>query len=171
MKYWTHFSGYQASPYNIKKDYDNTIFTFDIESTSFIVLDGKQYNPNDYLLMTEKDQEKCEFHSCMYIWQFSIDGQVYYGRTWNEFYEFIKELDSFYPNLKKIIFVHNLAFEFQFLKSIFHFEDVFARKSHKVIKATLKDFNIEFRCSYINSNASLGQLPKLYNLNVEKLKR
>ena len=47
-------------------------------------------------------------------------------------------------------------------------ENVFARKSHKVIKCELKNLNIELRCSYFMSNAKLEKLPELYNLPVKK---
>ena len=48
----------------------------------------------------------------MYIWMFSINKDVYYGRTWDEFIEFLNRLELF-NDKKKIVFVHNLSFEFQ----------------------------------------------------------
>lgn len=38
----------------------------------------------------------------------------------------------------------------------------------KPIKCELEEYNIEFRCSLFLTNAKLEQLPKLFNLNVEK---
>ena len=98
---------------------------------------------------------------------FGINDKVYYGRTWDEFVEFIEELEINVPE-KKIIFVHNLSFEFQFFKSVFKVNNVFARKSHKVIRCELEDYNIEFRCSFTMSNCALASLPRLYKLPVEK---
>lgn len=92
-----------------------------------------------------------------------------FGRTWEEFKQFLIRLEYFGTTEKKIVFVHNLSFEFQFLRNIVLFDDVMARKSHKVMKATLKDFNIEFRCSLYMTDLPLQKLPEVYGLNVEKL--
>lgn len=83
--------------------------------------------------------------------------------------EFLYMINIYNP-YKKIFFVHNLAYEFQFLKSEFEFINVFARSTHKPIKAEIKEFNIEFRCSYFMSNVALDYLAKMYNLPVKKLK-
>ena len=104
----------------------------------------------------------------MYIWTFNINNETYYGRTWEDFVKFLDILEKLVP-VKKYVFVHNLSFEFQFLQGFLDFELVFARKSHKVIKAELKNYNIEFRCSYFMSNVSLDKLAKTYNLNTKKL--
>lgn len=166
MIYYKDFKNEYYKPKNHGHK-DNTIFTFDIESTSYLVLDGKQYNASEYLNFSDKEQERCEFRSCMYIWQFSIDDKVFYGRTWIEFLEFLNTINAINPKAKKYIFVHNLAFEFQFLKSIFLFKDVMARTPHKPMKASF--INFEFRCTYFMSNCALKQLPKVFNLPVEKM--
>ena len=44
-----------------------------------------------------------------------------------------------------------------------------ARKSHKVMRCILQDFNFEFRCSYYMTNLPLKKLPEVYGLEVEKL--
>lgn len=146
---------------------DNTVYSFDIETTSYLVLNGKQIPAIDYLKLTDEERSSCEFKSNMYIWMFSINDVVYYGRTWDEFKTFLLRIDTYSPH-KKIVFIHNLAFEFQYLHSIFNFKSVIARKSHKVMKAVLEDYNIELRCSYLMSNCALKYLPKLFNLPVEK---
>ena len=170
MLYYTEFKGYTPAVVGKKIKYDNNIFSFDIESTSYIVLHGKQLETSKYLDLTDKEKDDCIFKTTMYIWQFSVNDTVYYGRTWQDFVHFLKMLNDIDPTTCKIVFVHNLAFEFQFLKSVVHFKNVFARKSHKVMKADLVDFNIQFRCSYFMSNCSLEQLAKVYNLDVQKLK-
>lgn len=150
------------------KVFCNDIFTFDIETTSIVILNGKKYPAIKYLNFTEKEKKECEFYSFMYIWQFSINDKVYYGRTWEEFREFLEMLETENPE-KKIVFVHNLSFEFQFLRGNFRFENVMARNVRHVMKAQLVDYNIEFRCSYMMTNAGLQYLPMLYNLPLEKL--
>ena len=105
----------------------------------------------------------------MYIWMFSINSQVYYGRTWIEFKEFLEMVFSGSEDFKKVIFIHNLAFEFEYLKSVITFDEVYARLKGKPMKAISNKLNLEFRCSYMMSNCSLARLADLYKLPVKKL--
>lgn len=167
MKYWTCYKGHITDIRGKNKKFDNTIYTFDIETSSYIEYEGEIYEPREYENFDEKKKHDCIKRSCMYIWQFGINDTVYYGRTWDEFLSFIKKLEMYAP-YPKIVFVHNLSFEFQYLKSNFAFSDVSARKSHKVMSAILRDYNITFKCSYFMSNISLEKLADVYNLPVEK---
>ena len=170
MKYWTEFYFIEKKTVGKKQNslYDNNIFTFDIETSSLFRLNNKIYSTSEYLKLDKKEQEEAEFFAIMYIWQFSINETVYYGRTWEEFKQFIKNLDKVIPE-KKFVFVHNLSFEFQFLKSFFKIKNMFARKARKPISFELADYNFEFRCSYFMSNCALKQLPKIFNLTEKKL--
>ena len=99
MKYWSEYSGHTV---DIKGKIDNTIYTFDIESTSYLLLNNKVIPAVEYQNLNDLDQQKSESYSCMYIWQFGINDTVYYGRTWQEFVEFLNRLES-NCNLKKIV--------------------------------------------------------------------
>lgn len=108
----------------------------------------------------------------MYVWQIAINGRVLIGRTWEQFVDLI---NSFTEKLnlsderRLIIWVHNLSFEFQFLKDYFKWKKVFAIATRKPIYA-LTDGGIEFRCSYILSNLSLANVGKsLQKYKVSKL--
>lgn len=153
--------------YGDRKKVDNTIYTFDIETTSYLILDGKVIPAIKYLELTEEEQIRAEYRSFMYIWQFGINDTIYYGRTWEELRAFLIRLD-YYNSAKKIVFIHNLAFEFQYLKSVFRFKNVIARKKHKVMRCEMEDYNIELHCSYMMSNCALKLLPKVFMLPVEK---
>lgn len=168
MQYWTKYISHNKNTLGKRNKFDGNIYTFDIETTSYYLFKGNQEKSINYLKVSKKDKKNTEPRSFMYIWMFGINDNVYYGRTWSEFKEFLNVLEKNIPE-KKYIFVHNLAFEFQFLKSVFHFEDVIARKSHKVISAVMKDYNIMFRCSYMISNCALTYLPDLFNLPVRKM--
>lgn len=168
MLYWNEYKGHKPEIHGRKNKFDNTVYSFDIETTSYIKHNGKLYQADKYQELTKKEQEVCIYGSNMYIWQFSINDIVYYGRTWQELKQFLDKLNEVVP-VKKIVFVHNLAFEFQFIKSYFNFEEVTARKSHKVMKCKMSDYNIEFRCSYMMSNVALKKLPDIFNLPVEKM--
>lgn len=173
MKYWKEYKGHNFSIEGKRKFYDTTIYTFDIETTSYLILDNKIFKASNYLDLTKEEQERCICQSIMYIWQLGINGDVYYGRTWKELDEFLSIIEEKTKiknkPIKKYIFVHNLSYEFQFLQNIFFFKNVFSRKSRKVMKFELENYNIEFRCSYYMSNCSLDRLAKTYNLPVKKL--
>lgn len=151
-----------------KKKVDNNIYTFDIETTSYIKLNNKQYDSLSYENFTQKEKDASEFHSIMYIWMLGINDSIYYGRTWEELREFLGLLDKNVPE-KKILFIHNLSFEFQFLRSQFEFKDVFARTQRKVMKCKFIDFNFELHCTYFMTNLSLENLAKTYKLGSQKL--
>lgn len=169
MLYWDKYNGVGHEP-NIKgkrKFYDTNIYTFDIETSSYYVLDDKVYPAIKYDKLNDKDKKRCSKRSHMYIWMFGINDIVYFGRTWDELKLFLKRLDDHIGDTK-YVFIHNLSFEFQYLKSNFHFDDVSARKSHKVISAIMRDYNIILKCSYMMSNVALKYLPKMFQLPVEK---
>lgn len=168
MLYWDKYCGHDKKTCGVKKKYDNNIYSFDIETSSYLVLNNKQINASDYLLLNDDEQHDSLKCSNMYIWMFGINDVVYYGRTWDELKSFLRKVDDYVPE-RKFVFVHNLAFEFQYLKSVFHFSDVSARKSHKVMTAIMRDYNIMLKCSYMMSNCALKYLPNLFNLPVEKM--
>lgn len=123
-------------------EYINYPCAFDIETSSF------------YFNMV-----KC---ACMYHWQFGIDGYVVTGRTWEEFEQFMTALKEWLGlNYFKriVIYVHNLPYEFQWIKDRFDWSDIFAREKRKPMKAVTSD-GFEFRCSYILSGAGLAQTAK-----------
>lgn len=169
MKYFKEF--YEIDNIKIegtKKKICNNIFTFDIETTNLLKLNNEIIEGSQYLNLSEQQKKDCEFLSYMYIWQFSIDEEVYYGRTWQDFVEFLDKLEQIVPQ-PKIVFVHNLAFEFQALRSIFNFYDVFSRVSRHTMKCSVENYNIEFRCTLTLTNMSLEKLGEEYLLDNQKL--
>lgn len=139
---------------NKKRTYLNIECAFDIETTSHL------YNG-----------EKTAF---MYLWAFGIgsDNEIITGRTWGEFLDVCKEIQSYYElsNEKRLIcYVHNLAYEFQFMRKYFNWLEVFAVDERKPISAVC-DLGIEFRDSYILSGYSLANTAKnLTSHKIEKL--
>ena len=132
--------------------YCNSIMTFDIEVSSAWLEHGK--------VIPYRKGESADYWNNLqplalcYIWQFSCDGVVYYGR---ELRDFLKVLDDLPRDVEIIIWVHNLSYEFHFLTNILTWDSVFARSSHKPIKAKSKEYpNIEFRCTYMLTRLSLA---------------
>lgn len=107
----------------------------------------------------------------MYVWQWAVGTDlVVYGRTWDEFNEFIallvKTLEL--SEQKRIVcYCHNLAYETQFIKHYFKIFNVLATKPYKPIRYTTSA-GIEFRCSYLLTQQSLDTLSKNYNLKYFK---
>lgn len=167
MRYWKDYKGHDVDILGKSKKIDNTIYTFDIETTSYLILDGEVINAREYQILTPDEQQRCIKQACMYIWQFSINDTVYYGRTWDEFKQFLDLLEE-NDNTKKIVFIHNLAFEFQALWSVIRIKSVVSRKSRKLMRCQLEDYNIELRCSLMLSNLKLEKLPDVYQLPVKK---
>lgn len=168
MKYWTEYKGHNPDIKGKKKLIDNTIYSFDIETTSFLILNGEQIPAYYYLELTEVERKACKYQAFMYIWMFSINDQVYYGRTWEELKSFFQVIEEFVPCLK-YVFVHNLSFEFQFLRSEFKVDNVMARKSRNLMSFDLEDYNFKFMCTLKMTNCKLEKLPSIYHLPVKKL--
>lgn len=142
--------------------YYNIPCSFDIETTSFYYdketdtnFDYKEYQKR----IAENPYYVCEKRAIMYIWQFGINGVVFIGRTWEEFIEFLEVLEkqlALDENTRLIIYVHNLSYEFQFMRKWFEWQKIFAIDTRKPIYAITGGF--EFRCSYLLSNYSLAKL-------------
>lgn len=98
----------------------------------------------------------------VYAWAFAQDGQVYVGRTWEEWADFrrcVMQMLGTYS--KKIIFVyvHNLAYDFQFLRRRHRWNKIFATKSREVVEA-IDVMGFCFKCSYKLTLASLERCAK-----------
>lgn len=130
--------------------YSNIASSFDIEVSSFY-----------------QDNEK---RSCMYIYVLGINGKVVLGRTWEQFVKDIEYISTYYKtnkNRRFVIYVHNLSYEFQFIRHLFKWEEVFSVEQRKPVYACTTS-GIEFRCSYILSQYSLenvGNNLKKYKIN------
>ena len=133
--------------------YYNVACAFDIETSSFI-------NSNN------------EKTAIMYEWTLGINGLCMIGRTWQEFITVINnivEMLGIDENNRLIIGVHNLGYEFQFMRHYFGWENVFSVDIRKPVYAVTKD-GIEFRDTYILSGYKLETVGKnLHTYKVEKM--
>ena len=130
-----------------KKDtfYSNISSCFDIETTSFYENENKRAN--------------------MYAFVFGLNGKCIIGRTWSDFENIINKLVIKYKlniNKRLVVYVHNLAYEFQFIKDRFKWYKVFCNKPRTPIYAITID-GIEFRCSYLLSGYSLEKVGEKLN--------
>ena len=168
MKHWTDFTATEAIVVKRRKhgEYSDNVFTFDIETSNLYKWDDGHVSGFDFTLPASAYQSALKA-GFMIIWQFSVDGTTYYGRTWPEFIKFLYQIKESYPGTK-IVYVHTLPFEFEFLQNITTEWDVFARMPRHPLKAYTPLFDMEFRCSYSLTNASLEKVPQLFQLPVQK---
>lgn len=156
------FTTYSKRSYSKKNGNKTTIYcddvlTFDIEVTSAWIDENGNvipYRKGE----TEEYWNSLRPLSLCYIWQFSFNDKVYYGR---ELIDFLNVLNDLPENIHFIIWVHNLSYEFHFLSNIFHWDKVFSKTPHQPMKASAKEYpNIEFRCSYMLTRLSLDSWGK-----------
>lgn len=133
-----------------KVQYKDVICTFDIETSRL------------------QDVEQ----SIMYVWMLHLHHHVtIVGRTWAQLSTLLDQLEQEAGEDTLCIFVHNLSYEFQFLRAIHEFEkeEVFAVERRKVLKATMRGNRFEFRCSYLHSNMSLAEYTDKMDVEHKKL--
>lgn len=104
----------------------------------------------------------------MYVWQMYLNGCIYIGRTWEEFFELLDDIEYYYktsPKRKLYIFIHNMAYEMAFLLprllAAEKIKKVFAKEKHKPIEVVLNS-GIVFRDTLAITNMSLANLAKNY---------
>ena len=131
--------------------------TFDIETTNIVL-----------------NAAPC---AIMYIWQAclgDLEGNqrdVYVGRTWRDFVDFLAEIADRYKlhSKRRIVWYdHNLGFEFQFLRSLLYISDMFAVKKRVPVSFIGNDCH-EFRCSWRLTNMSLAKFCESENVEHGKL--
>lgn len=113
--------------------------------------------------------------SVCYHWQLQcgLEHPTIYGR---ELWEFRQLMDRFAEHIEKgttlLLFVHNLSYEFHFLRDVYpelSETDVFSLKPRKPVKVKLYGGKIELRCSYILTNMSLGEWTRKMQVEHQKL--
>ena len=125
-----------------KKDYYNDFITMDIETSTI----GR--STDNAVAFT--------YSIAVYIRE-----KCFLFRTWQEYNKFIAKLKSMFYlsyNNRLVCYVHNLAYEFQFMRDFVHVEDMFATIPRKVVKFYAS--GIEYRCSYKLTNMGLEKFTK-----------
>ena len=97
-----------------KITYYNIACSFDIETSSFYIDDEKR--------------------ACMYIWMLDINGAFVYGRTWDELIKLLSDISDFLGlchDRRLVIYVHNLSYEFQWIRKHFEWYTVFSLRERE----------------------------------------
>mgnify|MGYP000575597865 FL=1 len=56
MEFWKNYHGHTIKEVGNRKKYDNTIMSFDIETTSYLIYNNKMLNTIEYEKFTKKEQ-------------------------------------------------------------------------------------------------------------------
>lgn len=129
--------------------YWNIPASFDIETTNAKINDEKA--------------------AWMYEWTFGIANHIFIGRRWDEYEKLVDLINHILGDARLFVGVHNLAFEFQFIRSHFQWSEVFSNDERHPIKAT--SGNIEYRCTATISGLDLATLAdNLTSHDIKKLK-
>lgn len=175
MEDFKKFNGVAAAPVKIRKKIndkmqtvlvDDNIFTFDTETTSVFIFPDRIEkfnfkNPPEYY----RDATPAGY---LYIWMFSVNNKVFYGRRGEDFTSFLHLVSEALEKIRFIVYVHNLPFDFQFLRNYITDFEVFARSPRQPLTAYSPTFNVEFRDSLALTNCKLEKLPAIFELPVKK---
>lgn len=117
----------------------------------------------------------------MYIWQIGINNKAFFGNTWEEFNDCLNIINEYIDCLNRqkakekhkkefkaqaICFIHNIAFEWQFVRKEINITDVFLKSLREPLY--FESNNIKFLDSFQITHMSLAKLAKRY-CNTQKM--
>lgn len=112
--------------------------------------------------------------SIMYLWQFQLGHEMtILGRTWDEFVKMMRTWSRYLSeDLRLQIWVHNLSYEFHYLRGIYDFkpDEVFCIKPRRILQCYMMDRRFDFKCSYYHANLSLDEYVTRMRTDHKKLK-
>lgn len=125
--------------------YFNHPVSFDIETSSFY----------------EEDEKR----AIMYAFTFNINGYSIIGRSWLDFVTILNKwarhlINNQGEHARVLIYVHNLSYEFQFIRKILKWSSLFFNEERNPLKAVTDNGIFEFRCSLQLSGYKLETLGK-----------
>ena len=146
------------------------------ETILYTIKQGK-YSNNYWNLKCGFDIETTTYidRAYMYIWQIGINNKAFYGNTWEEFNDCLNIINCYidYLNRQKakekhkkefkaqaICFIHNIAFEWQFVRKEINITDVFLKSLREPLY--FESNNIKFLDSFQITHMSLAKLAKRY---------
>lgn len=142
----------------------------------YTVKQGK-YSRHFYNIYAGFDIETTTYmdRAYMYIWQLGINGKAFYGNTWEEYINCLEILNNYIIRLnaqkcvenhtkdfksQMICFIHNISFEWQFVRKEIPITDVFLKSLREPLY--FESNNIKFLDSYQITHMSLAKLAKRY---------
>ena len=133
-----------------KVHYVDHLAAFDIETSSYM--------------------DEGEKRAVVYSYALAIDDMIYHARSADEFFPLLEKIAAEMElslDRRLVIYVHNLAYEWQFIKHYMSWESAFAISSDRRIVRAISKLGIEFRCSYVLTNKPLAAVGK--DVGVQKM--
>lgn len=165
------YRGIREEPDRSRPKISQRIYALDIEVTTLLNYRGT-WRPFDPAEPAEETR-RADKAAIPYIWQFGVENRsrtdmcVYYGRDFRSLQGAFEDISD--PKTKKIIWVFNLSYEFEFLLDFLpSVEKMIARRARHPIRCYIPEWNIELRCAYVLTNLSLKDAADAYGCR-EKL--
>lgn len=133
-----------------KVHYVEHLAAFDIETSSYM--------------------DEGEKRAVVYSYALAIDDTIHYARSADEFFPLLEKIATEMElslDRRLVIYVHNLAYEWQFIKHYMAWESAFVISSDRRIVRAVSKLGIEFRCSYVLTNKPLEAVGK--DVGVQKM--
>lgn len=143
----------------------------DIKNKGMIAKGRSIYYYNQFLTMDietskiktgfEVDTGKAIYEAFAYTIALHTGNHCILCRTWDEYNTVMVWLaERLYrsPKYRCVVYVHNLPYEFQFMRSFMEIDKLFATEPRKVVKCLANNF--EYRCSYKLTNMGLDRFLK-----------
>ena len=133
-----------------KVHYVEHLAAFDIETSSYM--------------------DEGEKRAVVYSYALAIDDTIYHTRSADEFFPLLEKIAAEMElslDRRLVIYVHNLAYEWQFIKHYMTWESAFAISSDRRIVRAVSKLGFEFRCSYVLTNKPLAAVGK--DVGVQKM--
>lgn len=133
-----------------KVHYVEHLASFDIETSSYM--------------------DEGEKRAVVYSYALAIDDTIYHARSADEFFPLLERIAADMElslDRRLVVYVHNLAYEWQFIKHYMAWESAFAISSDRRIVRAVSTLGIEFRCSYVLTNKPLAAVGK--DVGVQKM--
>lgn len=133
-----------------KVHYVEHLAAFDIETSSYM--------------------DEGEKRAVVYSYALAIDDTIHYARSADEFFPLLERIAADMElslDRRLVVYVHNLAYEWQFIKHYMSWESAFAISSDRRIARAVSSLGFEFRCSYVLTNKPLEAVGK--DVGVQKM--
>lgn len=133
-----------------KVHYVEHLAAFDIETSSYM--------------------DEGEKRAVVYSYALAIDDTIYHARSADEFFPLLEKIAvemELSLDRRLVVYVHNLAYEWQFIKHYMTWESAFAISSDRRIVRAVSTLGIELRCSYVLTNKPLAAVGK--DVGVQKM--
>lgn len=106
----------------------------------------------------------------VYSYALAIDGTIYRARRADEFFSLLEKIAAEMElslERRLVVYIHNEAYEWQFIKNYMQWDSAFAIASERRVVRAVSSLGFEFRCSYVLTNKPLEAVGK--DVGVQKM--